>query len=139
MMASFLLDTNVLSEIIRPQPSDSVLSFLSTSEDLWLSVVALHEISYGATRLSDHDRQIRLEAWLQSLKVQYKGRIIDVDETIAETAGRLRGYGAARGRVLAPLDSLIAATAMTRSHVLATRNIRDFDYLNMDLCDPWTP
>jgi toxin FitB len=137
-MASYLLDTNVLSEIIRPQPSASVLSFLSSSEDLWLSVVGLHEISYGATSLADPGKRVRLEAWLESVKAQYKGRIIGVDETIAETAGRLRGYASSRGRALAPLDSLIVATAMTRSYVLATRNTRDFDYLETDLYDPWT-
>lgn len=136
-MASYLLDTNVLSELIRPQPSTAVLSFLSGSTDLWLSVVVLHEISYGATSVADANRQIKLETWLEAVKVHYKGRIIGIDDSIAEIAGRLRGYASSRGRTLAPLDSLIAATAMTRSHTLATRNTRDFDYLNMNLYDPW--
>ena len=136
-MASYLLDTNVLSELMRPQPSVAVLSFLSGSTDLWLSVIVLHEISYGAANIADSNRQIKLEAWLASIKVHYKGRIIGIDQSIAEIAGRLRAQASSRGRVLAPLDSLIAATAMTRSHVLATRNVRDFDYLNMNLYDPW--
>ena len=136
-MASYLLDTNVLSELTRPQPSTAVLSFLAASTDLWLSVVVLHEISYGATNIADANRQIKLETWLEIVKVHYKGRIIGIDDSIAEIAGRLRGYASSRGRALAPLDSLIAATAMTRSHVLATRNTRDFDYLEMNLYDPW--
>jgi toxin FitB len=137
-MASYLLDTNVLSELIRPTPSKAVLTFLSDTADLWLSVVVLHEISFGAARLPDAGRKIRFEGWLESVKLRYKGRMIGVDESIAETAGRLRGYASTRGRSLATLDSLIAATAITRSHVLATRNVRDFDYLNMNLYDPWT-
>jgi hypothetical protein len=136
-MASYLLDTNVLSEVIRPNPSGVVLSFLSGSTDLWLSVVVLHEIAFGAARVADADRQVKLQTWIESVKVRFKGRIIGVDESIAETAGRLRGFASSRGRALAPLDSLIAATAMIRSHVLATRNRRDFDYLSLSLHDPW--
>jgi hypothetical protein len=137
-MASYLLDTNVVSELIRPAPSATVLTFLSGTTDLWLSVVVLHEISFGAARLADASRKIRLEGWLESVKVQYKGRIISIDESIAETAGRLRGYASSRGRSLAPLDSIMAATAMTRSHVLTTRNVHDFDYLSVNLYDPWS-
>jgi predicted nucleic acid-binding protein len=136
-MASYLLDTNVLSEVVRPIPSRGVLSFLSGPTDLWLSVITLHEISYGASRIADASREIRLQAWIESVKVKFKGRIIGVDESIAEMAGRLRGYASKRGRVLVPLDSLVAATAMTRSHILATRNVRDFDYLSVSLYDPW--
>lgn len=137
-MVSYLLDTNVISELVRPHPSPPVLSFLSESPDLWLSVIALHEISFGAASVADVRRQTRLETWIEAIKARYRGRIIDIDGSIAETAGRLRGYASSRGRTLAPLDSLIAATAATCSHVLATRNIRDFDYLNMKLHDPWT-
>ncbi|HLH49092.1 MAG TPA: type II toxin-antitoxin system VapC family toxin [Roseiarcus sp.] len=136
-MASYLIDTNVISELVRPQPSSAVLSFLAEAADLWLSVIALHEISFGATSVANIGRQTKLETWLEAIKTRYRGRIIGVDESIAETAGRLRGYASSLGRVLAPLDSLIAATAVTRSHVLATRNIRDFDYLSMKLHDPW--
>jgi toxin FitB len=137
-MASYLLDTNVLSEVVRPNPSRAVLSFLSGPTDLWLSAIVLHEISHGASRITDESREIGLQAWIESVKVKFKGRIIGVDESIAEMAGRLRGYASKRGRALAPLDSLVAATAMTRSHVLATRNLRDFDYLSVSLYDPWS-
>jgi toxin FitB len=136
-MASYLLDTNVLSEAVRPQPSKRVESFLSTESDLWLSVVALHEISYGVARVADPNRQIKLQTWIGSVKFRFVGRTIDVDGPIAEMAGRLRGYASSRGRVLEPLDSLVAATAAISSLVLATRNIRDFEYLNLNLHDPW--
>ena len=136
-MVSYLLDTNVLSEAVRPKPSQNVLSFLSGETDLWLSVVVLHEIAYGAARVGDRSRQIGLQIWIDSIKVRFKGRIINVDEGIAETAGRLRGLALLRGRTLESLDSLIAATAMARSHTLATRNTRDFESLNVALRDPW--
>jgi len=137
-MGSYLLDTNVLSEIVKQQPSRSVESFLSREADLWLSVVVLHEFSYGVSRVAEVARQLKLQTWIESVKARFRGRIIEVDEVIAETAGRLRGFASSRGHTLAPLDSLIAATALTGSHTLATRNIRDFEYLGMGLHDPWS-
>jgi len=137
-MASYLLDTNVLSEAVRPKPSKNVLSFLFAETDLWLSVVVLHEIAYGAARVADRDRQVGLQVWIDSIKVRFRSRIINVDEGIAEIAGRLRGLAVLRGRTLDALDSLLAATAITRSLTLATRNTKDFEYLNIALHDPWT-
>jgi toxin FitB len=138
-MPSYLLDTNVLSELVRPQPAPAVVSFVSETTGLWLSAVVLHELAFGAASVVDSSRRLRLEAWHSAVKYRYKGRIIGIDETIAEMAWRLRGYVSTLGRTLGPLDALLAATALTRSHVLATRNIRDFAYLDMKLYDPWKP
>jgi hypothetical protein len=105
---------------------------------LWLSVVALHEVAYGVARITDLSRQAALETWVNSVKARFKGRIIGIDGAIAETAGRLRGLASLRGRTLAPLDSLVAATAVICLHTLAKRNIRDFEHLDMALRNPWT-
>jgi predicted nucleic acid-binding protein len=136
-MTAFLLDTNVLSEIVKPRPSRNVALFLEREEDLWLSVVTLHEFAYGFARVTEARRRLKLQTWIESVKNQFKDRIIDIDSTIAETAGGLRGVCASQGRALAPLDSLIAATAMVHATALATRNIRDFEHLGMNLLDPW--
>ena len=137
-MTAFLVDTNVVSEIVRPAPDQRVLKFLSREDDIWLSVVTLHELSYGAARVLDPIRRERLTAWVASIKSRFKGRLIAVDEAIAELAGRARALAAARGYSVAPLDAFIAATAQNGSMTLATRNLRDFVALDVVTFDPWS-
>jgi predicted nucleic acid-binding protein len=136
-MRGFLLDTNVLSELSKTKPSDRVEAFLARREEFWLSVVSLHEVAFGLARMADVKRRGRLEAWFGSIKESFADRIIPVDEGIAETAGRVRGALASTGRVIGPLDSIIGATAVVRALTLATRNMRDFEYLNVALVNPW--
>jgi len=136
-MTAFLLDTNVLSEVVKPKPSAEVELFMAREGDLWLSVIALHEFAYGLARVTDAIRRLKLQTWVESIKIQFGDRILPVDATIAETAGRFRAYCASRGRALEPLDALIAATATVHAKVLATRNIRDFETLGLDLRNPW--
>ncbi len=135
-MTAFLLDTNVVSELVRPAPDPGVLKFLAVEVDLWLSVVTLHELTYGAERVTDSVRRNRLTAWIETLKWRFKERVIAIDDTIAEKAGRARVDAAARGRALDSLDALIAATAQVRSLTLATRDVRDFDTLDIPMVDP---
>lgn len=137
-MSAFLIDTNVVSELVRPTPDARVLAFLARERDLWLSVVSLHELSYGAARLSDSNRRRRITAWLDSIRLQFKGRWIGVDEEIANQAGRARAEAAAVGRSVTPMDSIIAATASSRSLTLATRNLRDFEAVAVATFDPWS-
>jgi toxin FitB len=136
-VAAFLLDTNVVSELIKPAPDPRVLKFLAHEGDLWLSVITLHELSYGVSRVVEPERRRRLAAWLGSLKLRFGSRILAIDETTAELAGRDRGHAASQGRIVAPLDALIAATAQLRSLTLATRNTRDFEALDVATVDPW--
>jgi toxin FitB len=137
-LTAYLLDTNVLSEVVRPTPDHRVTRFLVDELDLWLSVVSLHELSFGASRIADPIRRHRLMMWIESLKFRFRGRMIPVDEVIAESAGRARGYAAMRGFIVGPLDGLIAATALIRSMTLATRNIRDFKNLDVVTFNPWS-
>jgi predicted nucleic acid-binding protein len=137
-LSAFLIDTNVVSELVRPTPDARVLAFLARERDLWLSVVSLHELSYGAARLSDSNRRRRITAWLDSIRLQFKGRWIGVDEEIANQAGRARAEAAAVGRSVTPMDSIIAATASSRSLTLATRNLRDFEAVAVATFDPWS-
>jgi predicted nucleic acid-binding protein len=137
-VTAFLLDTNVVSELVKPAPSARVLSFLSREADLSISVITLHELAYGAARMADPGRRLRLTNWLASIKVQFLGRIIAVDGAIAEIAGEMRGFSAGRGVIVTALDSLLAATTATRSMVLATRNVKDFACLPIGVIDPWS-
>jgi len=134
----WLVDTNVISELVRPRPTDKVIAFLERTRGLHLSVVTLHEIAYGAERAPDSVRRAKLTAWLGKLTLQYADRIIPVDTGIAERAGRLRAAADALGRRADPLDALIAATALERNLKLATRNVGDFRDLGPELHDPWS-
>ncbi len=136
-MVAFLLDTNVISELVKPAPDTRVVKFLARENDLWLSVITLHELSYGIARLAAQDRGHRLATWLGALKVRFGSRILPVDEAIAEAAGLGRGRAASRGRTVTPLDALIAATAQVQSLTLATRNVRDFEALGVAALNPW--
>ena len=137
-MSAYLIDTNVISELVRPAPDPRVVGFLTREADLWLSALTLHELAFGAARVADPQRRQRLTSWLDAIQSRFLGRWIEVDEAIAEFAGRSRGLAASRGRNVTPLDSLIAATAQKRSLTLATRNLRDFDALEVATFDPWS-
>ncbi|MGE0120862.1 MAG: type II toxin-antitoxin system VapC family toxin [Dongiaceae bacterium] len=134
----WLIDTNVISELVRPRPDGRVVSFLQRTSGLHLSVVTLHEIAYGADRAPDPVRRAKLTTWLGQLSQQFADRIIQIDVGIAEHAGRLRAAADALGRPADPLDALIAATALERNLKLATRDIADFRDLGPELHDPWT-
>lgn len=134
---AYLVDTNVVSELLRRAPSISVVRFLEENPDLFISVIVFHELEYGIHCAADTDRRAKLQAYALSLRQQFAGRIIDVDLQLAETAGRLRAFERSSGRVLAELDALIAATAMVKGFILVTRNIKDFETLSIPLLNPW--
>lgn len=134
---AYLLDTNVVSELTKRTPSPAVVAFLSNTSDLFISVIVFHELEFGIHCAADAVRRAKLQAYALSLRRQFAGRIIDIDLELAEMAGRLRAFERSAGRVLAELDALIAATAMVKGCVLATRNIRDFETLSIPLLNPW--
>ncbi|WP_395678871.1 type II toxin-antitoxin system VapC family toxin [Inquilinus sp.] len=136
-MTRYILDTNVVSELARPVPSPQVVAFLEREADLWMSTILFHELAYGLERVSDAPRKSKLLAFIDATKKRFEDRILVVDMTVAEEAGRLRAFAAAGGRTLAPLDSLMAATAMVHGATLATRNTKDFRDLGVDIVDPW--
>ncbi len=133
----YLVDTNVVSELTKRDPSPAVLGFLSENPDLFISVIVFHELEFGIHCAADAERRARLQAYAVSLRRQFIGRIIDVDLEIAEMAGRLRAFEKSTGRILAELDALIGATALVRGCTLATRNVKDFETLSIPLLNPW--
>lgn len=133
----YLVDTNVVSELTKRDPSPAVLDFLSENPDLFISVIVFHELEFGIHCASDAGRRAGLQAYAVSLRRQFVGRIIDVDLEIVEMAGRLRAFEKSTGRILAELDALIGATAMVKGCILATRNVKDFETLSIPLLNPW--
>jgi toxin FitB len=137
-MTKMLLDTNVLSELVRPKHDSKVQAFVRAQIDPLISALTIHELVFGAERASDPARRAKLIAWITAIQSQFAGRIVDIDVDVAEQAGRLRANTASQGANTDPIDALIAACAVVRGAAVATRNIRDFASLGVIVIDPWT-
>jgi predicted nucleic acid-binding protein len=136
---SYLLDTNVLSELRRKMPNSVVLDWMARrpAATLYLSVLTLGELRKGVEGVSDPSRRANLLDWLENeLPAFFAGRILAVDAQVADRWGRMV---AAAGRPVPAIDSLIGATAAHYGLSLVTRNARDFTDLGLDVINPWTP
>ncbi len=135
---SYLIDTNVVSELRRIRPNPGVVSWFShrPASTLFLSVLTLGELRKGIDGASDAARHMALSDWLETeLPSFFAGRILNLDAPIADRWGRLI---AAAGRPLPAIDSLLAATAAHHGLSLVTRNARDFEALGIEVINPWT-
>jgi hypothetical protein len=134
---SYLLDTNVISELVRPKPSKAVLAWFENipSEALHISVLTLGEIRKGVEHMPDGARREKLRLWLEHELADWFGtRILPVDLPMAGRWGRLI---AQMGRPVPSIDSLLAATALHHELRLVTRNQKDFDYPGLEVVNPW--
>jgi len=137
---SFLLDTNVVSEWVKPKPDPAVAAWLAEIDEdrAFLSVVTLAEIRHGVERLPNGGRRDRLDQWLQhDLLLRFESRILPIDAAVADAWGRVVARRAATGRPIGTMDAFIAATAQTHDLVLVTRNIPDFEGSVATLVNPW--
>ncbi|MGO9174485.1 MAG: type II toxin-antitoxin system VapC family toxin [Rhodomicrobium sp.] len=134
---SVLLDTNVISELVRGVPDAGVVIFVSQLRSAFIPVMAVHEIEYGIELLPKGQRRAILEAGIANVLKQYSHAILPVERAEAELAARFRAEARQHGRVLHLPDALIAATAKEHGLTLATRNTTDFDYLGVAVIDPW--
>jgi predicted nucleic acid-binding protein len=137
---NFLLDTNVVSEWVRPRPDDGVMTWLSEADEdrVFISVVTLAELRHGIERLPSGARRDRLDAWLTSqVPDRFETRVLPVDAAIANAWGRIMTRGQATGRPVGTMDAFIAATAEQHNLTLVTRNVADFDVLGIQLVNPW--
>ncbi len=135
---SYLLDTNVVSELVRRKPSTRVVRWVGGVPDgaLHLSVLSLGEIRRGVERLADGRRKERLRLWLeQDLPLWFGDRLLPVNAPVAERWGRLT---AAAPRSLPAVDSLLAATALQHGLRLVTRNVGDFGFPGLEVVNPWS-
>ena len=132
-----LLDTNVLSELTRAEPSASVLSFVMSIESAWVSTITVHELSYGLLLMPNGRRRAALEEAVRRMLAAYGSRVLPVGVAEAEQAAYLRASAQAAGRTMHLADALIGATALTHDLELATRNVSDFEGGPIRLVDPW--
>ena len=139
-MSGFLLDTNVISELVRRKPEPRVAAWIETTDEVLLhvSVLTLGEIRRGIVSLRDPSRRVALSAWLDSsLILRFAGRILAIDEAIADRWGRLTAEAAVAGSTLPIIEGLLAATALQHNLVLVTRNTKDTAPTNVPVFNPW--
>jgi toxin FitB len=139
-VSGFLLDTNVVSELVKPAPDRNVRRWIEDAEEslLFLSVLTLGEIRRGIARLPSGRRRGRLEVWLQAdLRARFEGRILPVDDGTADRWGAISAAAAAQGKPVPVIDGLLAATALHHNLVLVTRNSADVAGTGVSTLDPW--
>lgn len=139
-VAGFLLDTNVISEWVKPRPTPNVVTWLATIDEdrVFLSVASFGEIRRGIELMPSGRRRDRLTSWLaDDLPARFDGRILGIDRRVAEAWGRLTARAQRAGSAMGTMDAFFAATAEAHGLALVTRNIRDFAALAIALFDPW--
>jgi len=137
---SFLLDTNAVSEWVKPRPDPGLIGWMEAADEdrVFLSVVSLAELSYGVERLPVGKRRKRLEEWLKhELPLRFEGRLLPVDTDVAEAWGKTVSGSEAAGRPMSAMDAFLAATAEVHRLTLVTRNVSDFPLLKAVL-NPWS-
>jgi len=135
---SYLVDTNVISELTRPKPAASVATWFEevADEALHLSVLTLGELRRGVEKLPAGRRKERLRDWLaHDVPAWFGDHLLPIDAGVAETWGRLQ---ASAKRTLPAVDSLLAATALHHHLRLVTRNTADFEIVGLETINPWS-
>jgi len=139
-VSDFLLDTNVVSELVSPKPNDKVLRWIEQADEsiLFLSVLTLGEIRNGVERLRPGRRRGRLESWLLvDLPRRFQDRILPVTAAVADRWGTVSAIAAARGKPVPVVDGLLAATALHYNLALVTRNTSDVSGTGVLTRNPW--
>ena len=139
-MSGFLLDTNVVSELVAPKPNDRVSRWVEQTDEsiLFLSVLTLGEIRNGVERLRPGRRRGRLESWLQvDLPRRFQDRILPVTAAVADRWGAATAIAAAKGKPVPVIDGLLAATALHYDLTLVTRNTSDVSGTGVSTLNPW--
>ena len=137
---SYLLDTNVVSELRRPQPEPRVLSFIAaaTLDDLYLSDVTMAEIRFGIERVSDPLKRAEIASWLDHvLRPMFGRRVLPITEDVILRWRLIVEAGRQRGHTYSQPDLFIAATASVHGLTVVTRNAADFAGAGVAVLNPW--
>ena len=136
-----LLDTNVVSELLRPLPDRAVESWVAArpAAKLHFSTVGEPELRYGVAILPAGRRRDALALAIEAiLREDFEGRILPFDSDAADEYAEIASARRAAGRTVASADCQIAAIARSRGMAVATRNVRDFGDIGVEVVDPWT-
>ena len=138
---SFLLDTCVLSELVKPQPNTGLTTWLSeqNTNTLFVSSLTIGELKKGIAKLAEGQRKTFLDNWLsKQVMPNFEGRVLSLDTETALNWGQYQAQTEAVGKPMPLMDSLIASTAKTHRLTLVTRNMKDMQLGGLKLLNPWT-
>ena len=136
----FLLDTNVVSGLLRPSPDAAVESWVGDLQatDLYFSAIGEAELRYGVAILPTGRRQTALASAIDAILREDSGnRILPFDSHAAREYADIAAARRSAGRAVAPSDCQIAAIARSRDMAVVTRNVRDFEDMDLEVVDPW--
>ena len=137
---NYLLDTNVISELVAEQPSQKVVEWIDTLTDerIYLSAITIGELKKGIEKLPASQLKELLREWLtEELLIRFAGRILSIDAAVMLTWGQLTATLEPQGRKLPAMNSLIAALALQGGFTLVTRNAADFRDTGVTVLNPW--
>ncbi|MGA8055485.1 MAG: type II toxin-antitoxin system VapC family toxin [Burkholderiales bacterium] len=137
---SWLLDTCVVSELVRPRPKTSVVRWVGEhdEDELFLSVITIGELEKGIAKLPESPKRVTLEQWVRrELADRFRGRLLAIDSGVAARWGAMAGASEARGQSLPVIDSLIAATSLQHDLTVVTRNTDDLERCGARCVNPW--
>lgn len=135
-----VLDTNVVSESLKPLPSGTVVSWLAAQlpTQVFTTAITVAEVMYGVEALPLGKRRSGLLSTVEKIFAQeFPGRILPFDESAARAFAKILFSRRAMGRPISQFDAMIAAIARTHHATVATRNIVDFEHCGVQLVDPW--
>ena len=136
-----ILDTNVLSALMRTDPDAAVVSWLDRqpADSIWVTSLTVFEVRFGLALLPRGRKRLGLEAAFEKVLVEdLENRVLDFDAPAAASAARLAADRKSAGRSADLRDTLIAGIAQARRATIATRNTRHFEGLDVPVVDPWT-
>jgi predicted nucleic acid-binding protein len=136
----YLVDTCVISELIKKSPADSVVSWIREQDELslYLSVLTFGELEKGLSKLGDSRRKLKLRNWVDcDLKHRFSGRILAFDYETACRWGEISGSAERIGRPMPVIDGQLAATALIHGMTFVTRNSSDVECCGVMLLNPW--
>ena len=134
-----ILDTNVVSELMRPEPALQVARWVRDRDrrELRTTTITLAEVRYGIARLPDGRRKQVLLAAADDIFTAFEDQVLPVDTAAAENYAVIASSRERAGKPIASFDALIAAVCRSRGAALATRNVSDFDGTGIEIIDPW--
>lgn len=135
----YLLDTCVLSEVVKSSPDVNVIQWFQARKphELCISAMTWGELHRGIARLPESKRRSELTLWLEQLEAGFEDRILAFDQKTSEVWAQMIVQAEAQGKSMAAFDSIIAATARACDCKLVTRNVRDFAHADIDVLNPW--